>query len=107
MAFAYTARVGYLQRAGPFDVELAIVPVGRVWVVRDLVGRGFDSDAELHFYVHTQGGQTYTLAIWKLASGESRHLDLRQALPAGDSIRVGYTGTAGTNLAVTVYDLTV
>lgn len=108
MAAPYTVRLGYLQRPGPFAVDLYVCPPGIRTVVRDFVCYHSSAAAQtfLSVRIAPPGDSVYAIALCLSGALQLQHFELRQALSPGDVLVVTTTDTAP-QLAVTGYELTL
>ena len=105
MPAVFTTKLGSVNSTGPGDVLLYTVPAGHHVVVRDIVAFRGTGTVPMTVYVQPGGsGGAYTLAYLTSSSGFD-HVDLRQAINVGDSVRVNTGGTTF-QVAVTGYDFT-
>ena len=106
MAFAYTRQlVGIYSSGAETGLSLLVVPAGRRYVLRDIsLGNWTAASAHVEVYARVQTG--YPIALWRtdVPAAGSAHLDLRQALEAGDELFCTID-PGGASIAVTGYDL--
>lgn len=104
MSFAYTTRIVGVPLTASQTVPLHEVPAGRVHVLRDIVAHNAGSgDITLGVWGYAQGANLF-MCWGTIPSRGTLHVDLRQAMHAGDQLWFYSSGTAG-SLAVTAYDL--
>lgn len=103
MARSYTTRFAGTSVNGPLDLVLFTVPAGRTWVIRDISVFINDPGATVTFSEVT-GTSTFAFCFLIGDTAKWRHVDLRQALHAGDSLRLS-VNQGNCQLAVTGYDL--
>lgn len=107
MARAYTNRLAELSGTGatPGPITVYTTPVGIRTVVRDIVWTMTDPSQVLYVENAPPGGFRYRMATLFQVEGETGHMELRQAMLAGEPLIVTVTGTGSWNLAVTGYEL--
>lgn len=107
MARAYTTRLGYLQRTGPFTVDLYECPADTRTVIRDFVCYHTLEGRKTFISVRTAGtGLIYAVALAAPGAQSLAHFELRQAMDPGDVLMV-ISDDSSPQLAVTGYELSL
>lgn len=106
MANVYTRRLASALFAGTKEsVQLAVVPEGVAWVVRDImVANPTLVEVDLQFWISNP--VAYHLILQKLAPGTMLHLELRQRMYTGEALN-GYSSAGAVNCVITGYEFSL
>lgn len=90
MSGVYTVRFGALQGSAGQVWDLLVPVVGSTWIVRDiLVTNTGENAAGVSVWFEGSGNayRVHLLSLQGLAAGTSHHLELRQELLVGETLR--------------------
>jgi hypothetical protein len=96
----YTLRLGIGQAAAGANTLIYTAPENVSVVIRDIVFDNTSATGSQAILYVSHGSSTSTLFRGVLAGNQSLHLELRQAIEAGDTVSLLNQGSAGLALVV-------